>query len=103
MRYVIGKVCEPFSTKELSLPHNADDTVSTGDSSNLFMGEISRRGEDRGHCRMPDDDGMPLARIDKMQQLFSAQIFERADQPEAVPYVARRVALRNPLPMKVSC
>jgi len=46
---------------------------------------------------------MPLARIDKMQQLFSDQIFERADEPEAVPYVARRVALRNPLPMKVSC
>ena len=46
---------------------------------------------------------MPLARIDKMQELFSDQIFERTDKPEAMPYVARRVALRNPLPMKVSC
>jgi hypothetical protein len=46
---------------------------------------------------------MPLARIYKMQKLFSDQILERADQPEAMPYVARRGALRNPLPMKVSC
>ena len=46
---------------------------------------------------------MPLARIDKTQKLLSNQIFERTHKPEAVPYAARRVALRNPLPMKVSC
>src|SRR5215467_6542372 len=52
MRYVIGKICEPLSTEELSLPRDADNTVSTGDGSNLFIGEISRRGKDRGHRRM---------------------------------------------------
>jgi hypothetical protein len=46
---------------------------------------------------------MPLARIDKMQELFADQIFERADEPEAMPHGARRVALRNPLPVEVSC
>jgi len=46
---------------------------------------------------------VPLARIDKTQELLSNQIFERSDKPEAVPYSARRVALRHPLPMKVSC
>src|SRR5215469_2342345 len=57
MRHMIGEICEPFSTEELSLPHNADNTVSTGDGSNLFIGEISWRGKDRCHCCMRDDDG----------------------------------------------
>jgi hypothetical protein len=46
---------------------------------------------------------MNLARIDKMKKLLADQVFERTDKPEALPYVARRVALRNPLSMKVSC
>jgi hypothetical protein len=46
---------------------------------------------------------MLLARIDKMQELFSDQIFECADRPEAMPDVARCVAMGDPLPMKVSC
>jgi hypothetical protein len=46
---------------------------------------------------------MHLACIDKMKELLADQVFERADKPEAPPYAARRVALRNPLPMKVSC
>ena len=45
---------------------------------------------------------MPLARIDETQELFSDQIFERAGKSEALPYAACRVAVRNPLPMKVS-
>lgn len=45
---------------------------------------------------------MHLACIDKTQELFTDQIFERAEKPEALPYVSSGVALRNPSPMKVS-